>query len=56
MKMSKWTILSLILGGGGLLMSFIGECMGLQGQKEEIIDEIKEDYLLVPRTKKSEEE
>lgn len=52
MKMSKWTIISLILGGGGLLMSFVGECLGLAGQKEEIIEELQEDYVLVPKTKK----
>ena len=52
MKMSKWTVLSFILGGGGLLISFIGECLGWAGQKEEVIAEIEEDYVLVPRTKK----
>lgn len=47
--MSKWTIGSMILGFGALVMSFIGDSLGQKGLKEEMIEELKKDYLVLPK-------
>lgn len=52
--MSKWTLGSLAVGFVGLLFGFVSEAMGAKGQKEELIEELKEDYVLVPKIKDGE--
>lgn len=49
--MSTCTILSMVLGGASLILGFIGESLGSEGMKQDVIDEIKQDYVLVPKTK-----
>lgn len=56
MKPSKWTVLSFLLGGAGLVISFIAEGMGAKGAKEDLIAELQEDYVLVPKIKDDQEE
>lgn len=50
--MSGYTIGAMILGFGSLVLGFIGDNLSREGEKKEIIDEIKEDYVLVPRRRK----
>lgn len=52
--MSKWSLAGLGLGLLGLLFGFAGEALGAKGQKEELIEELKEDYVLVPKIKDGE--
>ena len=49
--MSKWSIGGLILGGLALVFEFVGSSMSAKGERQDIIDEIKEQYVLVPKSK-----
>ena len=49
--MSTCTVLSMVLGAASLILGFIGESLGSEGAKQDIINELKEDYVLVPKTK-----
>lgn len=53
--MSKWSVLSLILGGAGLVFSFVSEAAAAKGQKEELLEELEQEYILVRKPQKKEE-
>ena len=47
--MSKWTLGGLILGGLAMICEFVGSTLSAQGEREEIISELEDRYVLIPR-------
>lgn len=53
--MNKWSIGALVLGFGSLVLSLISDNLGEKGMREELIGELEEKYILVPRLEQKED-
>lgn len=48
--MNKWSKWSLVVSGLGLVIGFIGDLIADKANKEDLISELEERYVLTPRS------